>query len=444
MTFSYMHSGLLGDSALEDLFSDACNIQHMLVFEAAMAQAQASHGIIPQSAADRISDVASDLVIEPADLVAATTQDSVPIPEFVRRLREATGPEAGAFVHWGATSQDVTDTSLVLRIRKALDIIEQRLIGLASQLADMAEAHRATIMVGRTRNMQAAPLTFGGKVAAWLSAALRHIERLRELRPRIETLSFAGAVGTLSVFGDKADSVADALAKELALARSDIAWHTQRDRIVELAGLCANITGSLGKIGSDCANLASSEVAEIVIKGGGGSSTMPNKANPVAAEVLITLARFNASSISAVYQAAIQEHERGGSGWALEWMTLPQIIVSCGASLRTAQSLIDAIDVRVDQMRKNIDASLGLPYAEAASFMLAQQMPRQEAQALLKQACQRALEEQRHLREVLAEQAPQLMDVQEQLFRDDWIVASTSSAIDRMLDKVSRLKPKTD
>ncbi len=440
MTFSHMHSGLLGDSALEDLFSDACNIRHMLVFEAAMARAQAIHGVIPQSAADRISEVARDLVIEPADLLAATTRDSVPIPEFVRRLREAVGPDAGPFVHWGATSQDVTDTSLVLRVRQALDIIEQRLIGLTGQLADLVQAHRTTIMVGRTRNMQAAPLTFGGKVAAWLSAVLRHIERLQELRPRIETLSFSGAVGTLSVFGDRADLVADELAKELGLARADVVWHTQRDRIVELAGFCANITGSLGKIGSDCANLASSEVAEIVIRGGGGSSTMPNKANPVAAEVLITLARFNASSISAIHQAAIQEHERGGPGWALEWMTLPQIIVSCGASLRTAESLVEAIEVRIDQMRTNIDASLGLPYAEAASFMLAQQMPRQEAQAVLKQACQQALDEQRHLREVLAELAPQLIDAQEQLFRDDWIVASTSSAIDRVLSKAAEFK----
>ena len=439
MTLSPMHSELLGDTLIEELFSDASNIRHMLEFEAAMARAQAAHGVIPQTAAKRISEVASKLVIDPLSMKAATARDSVPIPELVRQLRDATGPDAGPYVHWGATSQDVTDTSLVLRVRKALDIIEERLADLIGQLAEMADTHRATVMVGRTRNMQAAPMTFGGKVAAWLSALLRHVDRLREMRSRIEVLSFAGAVGTLSVFGDKADDVAEQLARALSLSRSETVWHTQRDRIVELAGFCANVTGSLGKIGSDCANLASSEVAELVIKGAGGSSTMPNKANPVPAEVLITLARFNAANISAVHQAAIQEHERGGPGWALEWMTLPQIVIACGAGLRTAQNLVSAIDVKAARMRHNIDVSLGLPYAEAASFILAQHMPRQDAQALLKQACQTALGEKRHLRDVLAESAPQLSDAQDQLFKDDWIVASTKTAIDRVLAKANDL-----
>lgn len=435
MTLSPMHSDLLGDALMEELFSDACNIRHMLVFEGALARAQAVHGVIPPEAAERISDAASNLTIDPMDLKAATARDSVPIPELVRRLREASGTEAGPYAHWGATSQDVTDTSLVLRVKQALDLIDERLQTLISQLVEMTEAHRTTVMVGRTRNMQAAPMTFGGKVAAWLSALLRHVERLREMRSRVEILSFAGAVGTLSVLGDKADAVADQLAKELSLGRPDTVWHTQRDRIVELAGFCANITGSLGKVGADCANLASSEVGEIVIRGAGGSSTMPNKANPVSAEVLVTLARFNASNIAAVHQAAIQEHERGGPGWALEWMSLPQIVIACGASLRTAESLLASMEVKVSRMRDNIDTSLGLPYAEAASFMLAQHMPRQDAQTLLKDACQRALGEQRHLRDVLGELAPELSNAQEQLFDDDWIVASTRTAIDRVLAK---------
>ena len=435
MTLTPMHSELLGDEAMEALFSDRSNIRYMLNFEAALARAEASQGVIPLAAAEQISKIALDLMIEPEDLSAATARDGVSVPEFVRRIREAVGPVASPYVHWGATSQDVTDTSLVLRLREALDIIERRLSSLAELLADMADAHRVTVMLGRTRHMQAAPMTFGGKVAAWLSSVLRHLERVREVRPRVEVLSFAGAVGTLSVFGDKADAVAKQLAKELHLAQSDIVWHTQRDCIVEFADLCASVSGSLGKIGADCAHLASSEVGEISIRGAGGSSTMPNKTNPISAEMLITLARFNAGAISGVHQASLQEHERGGPGWALEWLTLPSVVITCGASLRTAEGLIKSIDVNVERMRANIDSSLGLPYAEAASFMLAEHMPRQEAQALLKEVCKSALAEQRHLRDALSQRAPELSAVQNSLFSDDWIIASTKSAIDRVLVK---------
>ena len=433
MTLTPMHSELLGDEAMQTLFSDRSNIRCMLDFEAALARAEARQGVIPEAAAERISKVASELTIEPEELSAATARDGVPVPEFVRRLREAVGTDAAPYVHWGATSQDVTDTSLVLRLREALDLTEQRLLSLARELVKMADAHRATIMLGRTRHMQAAPMTFGGKVAAWLSALLRHLERVREIRPRIEVLSFAGAVGTLSVLGAQADAVAEELAKELGLTQSDIVWHTQRDRIVEFADVCASVSGSLGKIGVDCAHLASSEVGEISIRGAGGSSTMPNKTNPISAEMLITLARFNASAISGVHQASLQEHERGGPGWAMEWLTLPQVVITCGASLLTAERLVAAIDVNVERMRTNIDTSLGLPYAEAASFMLAEHMPRQEAQALLKEICKTALGEQRHLRDVLGERAPELSAVQQSLFKDDWIVASSKSAIDRVL-----------
>ena len=397
-----MNALLLGDRELGAIFSDADNIRTMLVFEAALARAEARHGVIPHEAANRICEACKTLTINPSALAPAVARDGVPVPELVYRLREAVGDGDAGFVHFGATSQDVVDTSLVLRLRSALDIIDDRLQSLGAGLARLADAHRATAMVGRTRGMQAAPMTFGLKVAGWLAPLIRHRDRLKAMRPRLEQLSFAGAVGTLSTLGDTADDVAQTLAQELSLALPTIAWHSQRDGLVELGGWAANVTGSLGKIGQDTLLMAASEVGELRIASAGASSTMPNKVNPIGPETLVSLARFNAQTVGGVYLAEIQEHERGGAGWTLEWLTLPQVMIACGAALRIAQNLIDDLEVDDVRMKANLEGNYGLAFAEGVAFALARSMPLPEAQALVKGACRTAVADGRKLSEVMA------------------------------------------
>ena len=310
---STIYGGLFADPEILDLFSDAAEIAAMLRMEAALAVAEGEAGVIPNNAARRIAETAGALVIDPASLAAGTASAGAPVPALVVALRDAVGADAAHYVHWGATSQDVIDTGLVLRLRDVLEIFAARLTALSAQLASLARDHRATLMVGRTRSQQATPTTFGLKVAGWRQPLRRHAVRLDELRPRLVVLSLGGAAGTLAALGDKALAIEAAMARELGLGVPTLPWHSQRDSIAELAGWLSLVTGSLGKIGVDLILLAQSEVREISPGSGGGSSTMPQKANPVGAEALVSLARFNAGLVSSLHHALGPAHERDGA-----------------------------------------------------------------------------------------------------------------------------------
>jgi 3-carboxy-cis,cis-muconate cycloisomerase len=257
-------------------------------------------------------------------------------------------------------------------------------------------------MAARTRSQNAAPTAFGLKVAGWLMPLVRHHQRLAELRPRALLLSFGGACGTLAALGEDALSVEAALAALLDLPIPPTPWHTQRDGLAEIAGWIATLTDGLGKMGADLILLAQSDVAEIRMAGGGGSSTLPNKNNPVRAEALVTLARFNATQIGGLHHAALQEHERGGAGWQLEWLIVPPMVVAAAAALRQALDIIDGLTVDAARMRANVEASNGLLLAEGASFALAAHMPLPEARAMVKQACRKVADTGQHLMDVLA------------------------------------------
>jgi len=291
-------------------------------------------------------------------------------------------------------------------LKPVLEVFDRRLAALAQVLAALADAHRRTLVVARTRGQQAVPTSFGLKAAVWLAPLLRARQRLEQLRPRLLLLSFGGAAGTLAALGDRGPAVAEALARELGLGLPPLPWHVQRDGLAELADWLSLVTGGLGKLGQDVSLMAQSEVGELREGGGpgrGGSSTMPQKANPVASEVLVAAARLNATLVSALHQAIPQEQERGGPGWQLEWLTLPQMLVTTGCALRHAGALIENLEVDAARMRRNLDAAQGLVLAEAATFALAAQLPRPEAQELVKAACARAKAEDRHLIDLLAE-----------------------------------------
>jgi len=414
MTLSAQDSAILGplfaEPAITALFTDEARIRAMLEVEAALARAEAEARVIPVAAAEAIAGAAAELKVAPAKLGEGVASAAVPIPALVAALRAAAGGEAASYVHWGATSQDILDTALVLRLRDALDHLEEAIAALAAELAEAADRHRHTLMAARTRTQQAAPTTFGLKLAGWLLPLIRHRRRLSELRPRLLTVQLGGAAGTLAALGEAGPAVVRAFANELELAVPPMPWHTQRDGLLELGGWLSLVTGSLGKIGQDFCLLAQSEMAELAEggEGRGGSSTMPQKANPVGAETLVSLARFNAGQLGTLHQAAVHGQERDGAAWQLEWLTLPPMLAAAGASLAHARELIAGMTVERAGMRAHLDASNGLVMAEAASFALAAHMPRSDAQALVKAAAAEAEQSGRHLADILAQrtQAP--------------------------------------
>lgn len=335
-------SGLLGDEAVAAEFSVAADIRAMLSFEAALARAEAQHGVIPYAAADRITEACRGFSPDVAALRRATATDGVVVPELVRQLRLAVGEKAEGYVHFGATSQDVIDTSLMLRLKAIAELFSARLGTVVSALDECGRQWGARPLTGRTRMQAAIPITVADRLRSWSEPLLDHQDRLDAMEEDLFAVQFGGAAGTLEKLGNKADAVRGTLAEELSLVDCP-QWHSQRSAIADFAHLLSLITGGLGKFGQDVALMAQAG-DEIVLSGGGASSAMPHKQNPVAAEVLVTLARFNATQVSAAHQALVHEQERSGAAWTLEWLTLPQIVGATAAALRLAAEL--AGDIR--------------------------------------------------------------------------------------------------
>lgn len=414
MTFSafdsQIHGGLFADEETAALFSDQAQVRAMLQVEAALARVEGRLGVVPETAGARIAEVAEALALDPASLRAGTARDGLPVPALIAALREAVGGEAAAYVHWGATSQDIIDTALVLRLRDLLALFEARLRRLIAILGREAATHKLTVMAARTRAQQATPTTLGLKIAAWLLPLIRHRERLEQLRPRLLMIQFGGASGTLGALGGSGIAVMEALAQDLDLVGIEISWHNMRDGMAELAACLAQISGSLGKLGADLVLLGQSELGELRAGPGGGSSAMPQKANPVGGETLVALARFNAGLLSNMYTALVHPQERDGIAWSLEWLSLPQMAAATGAGLAHAQNLAESLRPDPERMRANLGASDGLVLAEAATFALAGHMPKPEAEALVKAACADAKASGRHLTAILRERTDLPLD----------------------------------
>lgn len=394
---------LYGDAELGALFSDSAELRAMMLAEAALARVQARLGLAPQAAAEAITRAAAEASLDPAALARGTAAAGVSVPAFVEAFRAVLPPEAGSWLHFGATSQDILDTGLVLRLRRALEIIEARLAELIDILSAKAAAEAETVMAARTRGQIATPTTLGAKIAVWRAPLVRAAVRLAGAKSRALRASLAGASGTLAAFGPRGPEIAASFAAELGLAHDPTPWHAARDGVAEIGAALTLMTGALGKIGLDLRELMQTEVAEVAAGPGGGSSTMPHKANPVGAEALVALARANAGIVGRLFEAQLHAQEREGAAWALEWLTLPQIVIASGAALRHARALAEALEARPEAMARTLRMAGDLPMAEAATFALSAHMPRPEAQALVKAACARAAAEGRSLRAVLAE-----------------------------------------
>jgi len=392
------------DEELAAVFSVAGYVREMVAVEAALATVEARLGVIPAESGARI--VAASATFRPdLDAIRARlAHDGVPVIELVRQLREHVGGPAADDVHFGATTQDITDTALVLQMRAALAAIERTLARVIDNLAALARRYRASVMPGRTRSQQAVPIPFGLKVAGWLAPLLRHRRRLAEMRTRALVVQLGGGAGTLEPLAARGVAVAEALAAQLDLVAPPMPWHTQRDALAEVAGWLSMMSGSLAKMAQDIILLAQTEIGEVresAEEGRGGSSTMPQKVNPVTSEQIVAAARINAALLGAMHQAMIQEHERATSGWQIEWGTLPRMFELTASALRKAEYLSVHLAVDEARMRHNVSAANGLMLAEAISFALATTMSRKAAKALVTAACRTAQEENRHLVDVL-------------------------------------------
>jgi 3-carboxy-cis,cis-muconate cycloisomerase len=436
---SYLFSPLFNDAEVAEQFSDTQLVRAMLAVESALAIVEGRLGVIPAEAAGQIVNVAARMEADFDRLRSEVEKSGVPVIDLVRQLREQIGGDAADYVHWGATSQDILDTAKVLQIRNALEVLESRLESVIRNLARLAGKHRHTLMAGRTHSQQALPVTFGFKAAGWLAPLIRHRERLAELRPRMLVIQLGGAVGTLAALGTSGIQVQADLAEELKLNQSQIPWHTQRDNMAELAGWLSMLTGSLAKMAQDIILLAQSEVGELSESDDasrGGSSTMPQKNNPIVSELIITAARTNASLLASMHQAQIQEHERGTHGWQMEWLVLPQMFILTAAALNKALSLSQNLVVDEARMRENIAASYGLMLAEAASYALVgASMSKASANQLVKEACQVAVQEGRHLIDVLKEKTDAPVDW-DAIREESAYLGSTDVFINRVLQAV--------
>jgi 3-carboxy-cis,cis-muconate cycloisomerase len=396
----FNHPGIL------EVFSDQSYLRLMVDVEVALAHVLGELGIIPEDAAEGISKLSSGFDIDLDRLRRGTERSGVPVIELVNQLREQLDPPADRYLHWGVTTQDIMDTARVLQIRECLKIIETDLDRLIAKFAELAEKHRDVLMPGRTHSQQALPITFGYKVSAWLAPLIRHRQRLEQMRPRVLALQFGGAAGTLAAYGDRGSEISVKLAKVLELSLPSMPWHTQRDGIGEVASWLSLLSGSLAKIAQDVILLAQSEIGEVqesAARDVGGSSTMPQKHNPIQSELILAAGRANVALLSAVHNGMIQEHERGTHGWQLEWIVLPQMFALTGSALAKTVELAEQMVINPQRMMENVKASHGTMMAEAFRLALTANMSPKDAESLVREACRTSLAEGRPLAEVIKE-----------------------------------------
>jgi 3-carboxy-cis,cis-muconate cycloisomerase len=400
---------LLSSTAMRAILDDRARLQRMLDFIVALARAEAAVGIIPALATDQIAAAAqADRYDLQALGEAAVTAGNIAIPLVNALTAEVAKTDAAAagYVHWGATSQDIIDTALVLELRAAIDALIADLNRAIEGFAALAGRHRRTPAVGRTWLQHALPMPFGLKLAGYAAALARSRERLRRLRREALMLQFGGAVGTLAALNDKGLDVSERLAALLDLALPEAPWHSHHDRLAEVASAFAILTGTCGKIARDVSLLMQTDVAEAfepAAPGRGGSSTMPHKRNPTAAAAALAAATIAPNLLATIMAALVQEHERALGGWQAEWPTFPALALVTSGAVNAIVDIAEGLEVDSERMRANLGGTYGLIMAEAVSFALGAKVGKPEAHKLVEEASRKALAAKRDLQDVLAE-----------------------------------------
>ncbi len=385
------------DPDIAACFSDEAEIEACLAFEIALAQAQEELAIIPGDSAGIIAKQLEQATVDIAALAEGFAKDGIIIPTLLASLRSQLPQEIASFLHYGVTSQDVIDSGLMLRLKTVCDHLLNKNRTLNDQLNSLAQQHRHTITIARTRNQNAAPTVFGLKLVNWLVPLQRQHARLENMLPQLLTLQLGGAVGTMSALGPNATELNALLAEKLQLHTTDSPWHVQRDSVVEFGNWLATTAGLVGKIGQDMLLLSQSEVGELRFKGSGKSSTLPNKNNPVLPEFLVALASYCQSQANTLSQTLLANNERDGVSMAIEHLTLAPLTCAAGASLSLASRAIDTMEVDTQAMDANIKRDQGRMLAEAASFALSSLMDKTAAAKLVADACSSSLSNGTHM-----------------------------------------------
>jgi 3-carboxy-cis,cis-muconate cycloisomerase len=399
---------IFSTEAMRSVFSDENRVQKYLDFEAALARAEARLGIIPTEAAEEICRHCHAAEMDFAKLKTQTERIGYPVLPVVQQLVGLCRDGLGEWCHWGATTQDITDTATVMQIREALVLIERHIDGIAGALAALARKYRDTPMAGRSNLQQAVPITFGYKMATLLAAFARHRERLSELRSRVLVGEFGGAAGTLSSLGGRGLATQAELMKELKLGVPAIAWHTVRDCIAEVGCFLGLVTGTCGKIALDVKLLMQTEVEEVYEpfhEGRGSSSTMPQKRNPISSVYITALVSVVRQQVAALLDAMVEDHERATGPWEIEWIVVPEIFCLTAGALAQTEFVLKGLQVDAKKMRANLDLTKGLIVSEAVMMGLGPYLGRQYAHDLVYDICRKVVATGRPLIDLLAENA---------------------------------------
>ncbi|MEC5166631.1 3-carboxy-cis,cis-muconate cycloisomerase [Flavobacterium sp. PL11] len=432
-----LYSQLFYSNEIQELFTDSQSIRKMLQVESALAQAQAHNNLFAKSISDAISAVCSNGEIDIDQLkndIPLGGSAAIPLVKQLTRKVAFVNEEAAKYVHFGATSQDIVDTALVLQIQEFLTWINAKTIVLEKQLVALTREHQKTIMIGRTLLQHAKPTTFGYKTAAWLTAISRSKERILEVQKRVEVVQLSGAVGN----GNQAIStrIQDEFAQILNL-KTGFSWHSNRDNFAELGSVLSILGGGLGKIAKDISLLMQTEVAEVfegAAEGKGGSSTMPHKRNPVVCAAILANTNRLPHLAATLLSALPQEHERSVGLWHSEWEVLVEIMQLTAGSVEKSIALLAGLEVNKDRMLANLELTNGLIYAENVSLALTKKIGKAASHELIEKACKKAIIENRHLKSIILELNTDLSDIDD-LFNPKNSIGLSIELINQLLEK---------
>ncbi len=399
----------------DGLFAETAIISRYLQVEVALAQTEAALGIIPERAAEAIAASATLENIDRERYRQDFATVGFPIVGLVRQLTELVPDGLGEFTHWGATTQDIMDTGLVLALRELVVWTEEGLDTIIGNVASIADEHSGTLMIGRSQMQHAVPITFGYKAAGWLVTLSRHKRRLKEMRPRLLQVQFGGAVGTMAALHPEGPAVRHGLAERLGLGEPTVCWHTHRDSLCEIITFFGLLTATFAKIATDIMLMAQTEVAEVhepTTKDRGVSSTMPHKRNPVLSQQIIVAARLTRAQVASMLEAMVQDHERGSATWQMEWTIVPAAAAYTLSALERMLELVAGLEIHPERMRENLGLSHQFVYAEAVMMALAPTLGRQKAHDLVDAAVSDArggkpfvdaLQESQEINDILSE-----------------------------------------
>ncbi|HWF37259.1 MAG TPA: 3-carboxy-cis,cis-muconate cycloisomerase [Candidatus Acidoferrales bacterium] len=403
---SLIFRDIFSTEAMRRIWSDENRIQKYLDIEIALAKVQAKLGIIPAEAAGEIARHGEVSQFDLLQLKKRTEAIGYPVLPVVEQLVKLCANGLGEWAHWGATTQDITDTSAVLQIRESLDLVEADLGNICDSLRTLAEKYRETPLAGRSNLQQAVPITFGFKMAVLLAAFERHHDRLAEIRPRLLVGEFGGAAGTLASLGNRGLEIQAALMKELKLRQPAIAWHTARDNFAEVGCFLGLVTGTLGKVATDVKLMMQTEVGEVAepfAHGRGSSSTMPQKRNPISCNYILACTSVVRQHAAALLEAVVEDHERSTGPWEIEWISLPEIFLLSAGALAQGRHILAGLHVDEKRMRENLDITKGLIVSEAVMMGLAPHLGRQRAHDLVYDICRDVVKTGRPLVDLLTE-----------------------------------------